>query len=204
MKRILFIAGLLSLILSACGPKATPTIDPVQIQASAAAAASTMIALTQQAIPTATNTPEDTPTPLPSPTSIPTMPVLDLSTPTQQSAPVAANTPIGNDPCNGPLSASATGPDARNVVIQNTTNRTVVLALYLNKTPFGECGIRSFNIGPKGVNTLSNLKAGCYNASAFVGVQGEQGATKAFGYFCIPNDGHKYTIYIKSESVSLS
>ncbi len=161
MKRILFIAGLLSLLLSACGPKATPTIDPVQIQASAAAAASTMIAQTQQAIPTATNTPEDTPTPLPSPTSIPTLPVLDLSTPTQQSAPVGASTPIGNDPCQGFLSASATGPDAKNIVIVNTTKLPVILSMHLNKTAFGECGYRGINLDPRETLRLSDVKIGC-------------------------------------------
>lgn len=44
MKRILFVALLSVLVLGACAP-AKPTADPAQIQASAIAAANTMVAL---------------------------------------------------------------------------------------------------------------------------------------------------------------
>lgn len=46
MKPILIVATVLILMLSACAPKATPTVDPAQVQASAVAAASTMVAMT--------------------------------------------------------------------------------------------------------------------------------------------------------------
>lgn len=48
MKPILIVATVLILMLSACAPKATPTVDPAQVQASAVAAASTMVAMTKQ------------------------------------------------------------------------------------------------------------------------------------------------------------
>ncbi len=47
MKPILIIATLLTLMLSACAPKAVPTVDPAQVQASAVAAANTMVAMTE-------------------------------------------------------------------------------------------------------------------------------------------------------------
>ncbi|NJC95602.1 MAG: hypothetical protein FIB03_04565, partial [Anaerolineae bacterium] len=56
----------ITLIVSACGaPQSTPTIDPVDLQSTVAAAAFTVLAETQAAIPTAT--------PLP-PTATPTNP----------------------------------------------------------------------------------------------------------------------------------
>ncbi len=44
LKPILFIAIVLTFILSACGARAVPTVDPAQVQASAVAAANTMVA----------------------------------------------------------------------------------------------------------------------------------------------------------------
>src|SRR5512140_986942 len=86
MKRVLFTSMVLALLLSACAP-ATPTTDPAQIQASAVAAANTMVALTQAAVPTETPVPPTalpSPTPLPSPTLL-ALPTLALTTlPTQQ------------------------------------------------------------------------------------------------------------------------
>ena len=43
------IAAVLLIVSAACAP-AEPTVDPAQIQASAVAAASTMVAMTQQAL----------------------------------------------------------------------------------------------------------------------------------------------------------
>ncbi len=51
-KSILTINAVLVLLLSACGAKAVPTVNPAQVQASAVAAANTMVAMTQAAVPT--------------------------------------------------------------------------------------------------------------------------------------------------------
>src|SRR5271157_2153248 len=69
------------LLLSACSTKAVPTVDPALVQASAVAAASTMLAMTQDAMPTATPIPPtvaatDTPQPTPTIPLLPTNPVL--------------------------------------------------------------------------------------------------------------------------------
>ena len=65
MKHLKFpsILFLIALIAGACAPQAAPTMDAAAVQATAVAAAFTMVAQTQAAIPTAT--------PLP-PTEIPT------------------------------------------------------------------------------------------------------------------------------------
>ena len=77
IKPIMIVAIVLAFVLSACGAKAVPTIDPAQVQASAMAAANTMVAMTQAAIPTetlapptvaTTDTPQATPTIPPLPT----------------------------------------------------------------------------------------------------------------------------------------
>ena len=66
MKKLITISMLVAVLLTACGPKATPTMNPADVQATAFAAASTMVALTQAAIPTATPIPPtETPVPLP-------------------------------------------------------------------------------------------------------------------------------------------
>ncbi len=59
----------LAMILSACGAEATPAVNPIDVQNTAVAAAFTMVAETQAAIPTATPLP---PTETPSPTPMPT------------------------------------------------------------------------------------------------------------------------------------
>src|SRR5512142_3020282 len=117
MKRVSFVTIFLALILSACGAQATPTADPAQIQASAVAAANTMVALTQAAVPSATPVP---PTPLPSPTALPSPTLLALPTLSidlSATAPVALPTLSGGsgntggggntsgDPCQAPMPA---------------------------------------------------------------------------------------------------
>jgi hypothetical protein len=50
VKPIYFIVTVQIAVLNACGPQAVPTIDPVQVQASAIAVASTMIAQTNEPV----------------------------------------------------------------------------------------------------------------------------------------------------------
>jgi hypothetical protein len=206
MKQILFVVAALILLLSSACAQATPTVDPGQIQASAVAAANTMVAMTQAAIPTATEVP---PTPLPSPTELPSptseaIATLDLSFPTA-SLPTAASGTTGSDPCAPdapykPMDPGAAGPSVRNLLISNDTNGSIILSLYLNKTPFGECGGRAFNIGPHGNVTVDDMKIGCYDAGAFV--TGKT-TSKAFGSFCILDNTHKWKILVGSEVIRL-
>ena len=148
----------LALLLGACGPKAAPTIDPVQIQATAAVMASTMSAQTQAAIPTLTHTPLPSPTSIPSFTPVPTL--VEVSP-----------TPVA-DPCDGSLLAGLTTGKANNattVLIRNSTKAPVTVTLYLSKNDFGQCGSVSYSLAPnQSVSIIGELPYGCYYASAYV------------------------------------
>ncbi|HET9906040.1 MAG TPA: hypothetical protein VFQ23_05355 [Anaerolineales bacterium] len=156
MKRNALIIGVvLSLFLSACGgAQATPTVNPVDIQHTAEAAAFTMVAQTQAAIPTATSLP---PTEAPTLTPLPTLtPITSASTSTtldaQNLTPVGltvtpqTNIPTftpqagsGADPCNQPLTGWD-GPSANlNIVNETRPRGTIILSLYV-VTELGQCG----------------------------------------------------------------
>jgi hypothetical protein len=207
MKQILFVAAALVLLLSSACAQATPTVDPAQIQASAVAAANTMVAMTQAAIPTATDVP---PTPLPSPTELPSptpeaIATLDLSSFPTASAPTTASGTTGSDPCAPdapykPMDPGAAGPKIRNLDISNETAGTVTLSLYLNKTPFGECGGTAFNLGKHQDISVDYMKIGCYDAGAFIN---GKTPSKAFGHFCIMDNTHKWKILVGTEVIRL-
>lgn len=207
MKQILFVGAALVLLLSSACAQATPTVDPAQIQASAVAAANTMVAMTQAAIPTATDVP---PTPLPSPTELPSptlesIATLDLSSFPTASAPTTASGTTGSDPCAPdapykPMDPGAAGPKIRNLDISNETAGTVTLSLYLNKTPFGECGGTAFNIGKHQDISVDYMKIGCYDAGAFIN---GKTPSKAFGHFCIMDNVHKWKILVGTEVIRL-
>ena len=79
MKKLFILTLASILFLSACGTPAEPTISAEEVQGTAVAAAMTMVAQTQAAIPTATPIPPtDTPAPTPLPTN--TIPPLELPT----------------------------------------------------------------------------------------------------------------------------
>jgi hypothetical protein len=165
MKYLLFALTLSALLLSACGSKAAPTVDPIQVQASALAAAGTMIAQTQAAIPPTlapTDTPQPTPTELASPTPL-TLPTL-AAFPT-----AAAPTSSGaSSSCNGAMSSKPSGPLSPNVRIVNSTKSLVTISLYLSINKFGECGYKSYVIAAGQSINLSNvLPYGCYSSYAF-------------------------------------
>lgn len=201
MKAVSYLIVLTALILSACA-QATPTVDPEQVQASAVVAANTIIVLTNAAIPTATPVP---PTPLPSPTSLPSPTLVALSTLPDLTTPNVSTAGPGGDPCAPdapykPLDPGAAGPVVRNLEIDNMNKGSVSLSMYLNKTAFGECGGRGFSIpGNQSIN-LSDMKLGCYSASAFVN---GKTPSKAFGAFCINDPTHKWDIKVYSDKIVL-
>ena len=143
MKRRLLILGtILSLALSACGGEpAAPTLSSADVGATAQAAAFTMIAETQAAIPTDTPLPPTatftlTPLPTETPTSTPTVdPAIPTATFTlapQSSAPTQDN-------CNQPLTAW-TVPTIK-IIVKNETQPKGEITLALSvKTANGECG----------------------------------------------------------------
>jgi hypothetical protein len=204
MKRftILSLVMAFTMIISACGAAAPsePTVSPEQIQSTAVAAALTIVAQTQAAIPTNTPVPPtDTPipatnTPLPTDTPI-SLPTLDV--PTLAPTAASASNNSGGDPCNAPLPGTIDGAPAK-ITIANKTKGKLVGSIYLNKTPFGECGYRGFNLNKSDSVTYYDLVQGCYNLSVFVtGNAGKD--TKAFGYACVTGPDMTYfDVYAES------
>ena len=187
-------------LISACGGQpAEPTISAENIQSTAVAAAFTIVAETQAAIPTNTPIP---PTETTVPTLTPTETPLPSSTP-EGGIPISTSTPQtseNTDPCNKPLGGNVSGRDTI-IRLVNNTKGDLVVSLYLNLTPFGECGYRGYNIGPTGSTLISDLPQGCYNVSVFV--NDPKKPSKAFGYGCI-NNSDKWTFQINAENVILN
>lgn len=182
MRRALFFLILTGLALSACGPQATPTPDPLQVQASAVALAGTAIAETQTAMPTATPLPTDTPTPLPTFTPVP-LPTLLTASPTVAAA-------SGN--CNQPL-MSWDGPTVKVYLLNQTKYTDVILSLGIT-TQMGECGYRGYNFGK---SAQTNLPLGSYSAYAYVSNKFTVG-----GSFAITKE-QNWSIIIKADRIVL-
>jgi hypothetical protein len=200
MNRTITIIGVLFMLLSgACAPQATPTANSLDIQHTAEAAAFTMVAETEQAVPTASPVP---PTDLPSPTplaSVTPLPLPTAGTPaliptgaptfTQPVAQATSSSGDNQDICNQPLPAWQ-GPTA-NFAIANQTKPegTIVLSMYV-VTDLGQCGYLiitgdSFS-GP----------IGQYSAGAFI--TGKENH-KAFGSFRITEGNWK--IVVRNDSI---
>ncbi len=198
----LAISVVIILLVSACAPKATPTTNPADIAGTAQAAALTMIAQTQQAVPTNTPMPTETASPMPLPTDTPP-PLPTLSTPETLAPGVTLPTALptftpqvpsssGNSQstCNQPLT-SWQGPTINfSIANQTKPKGTIVLSLYV-QTDMGQCGYLiitgdSFT-GP----------AGQYQAGAFI--TGKKNM-KAFGSFRIT--GGNWKIVVRNEGIT--
>lgn len=156
---------MITLFLSACGAtEATPppTVNPADIQGTMAAAALTMIAETQAAIPTATLTATPTNTPLPTNTVPPLPPSGATLTPAPNS------NSGGGDPCiNQVLPATLVG-DPVKIRINNSTKAALSFTIYLNQTtPQVTCGYRAYTIDPGQALVLNNLVEGCFTLWAW-------------------------------------
>jgi len=187
---------LFTLLIGACSAQATePALSAEDIQGTAVAAAFTIVAETQAAIPTNTPLPPTetaSPTPPPTDTPLPSPTLDQLVIPTSTTA---SQTAAGNsDPCNAPLPGSIDGAPTK-IRLKNMTKGTLVVSLYLNKTPFGECGYRGYNLGKNDTITITDLVQGCYNVGVFVNDNNGKDS-KAFGYGCINNpDLWSFDIY---------
>ena len=176
----------LSLAASACAPQATATVNPLDIQHTAEAAAFTMIAQTEEAVPTATLVPPtETPTPTLTPITSPTSDVIPTATRSQSSGST-------QDDCNKALTAWE-GPNAKlNLANETKPKGTVTLSLYV-VTELGECGYLSQQFESSG--SLSG-PVGQYSAGAFVDGKKD---FKVFGGFRITQGS--WTIVVRNESI---
>lgn len=190
----------LSLIISACGAPAAPTVNPVDVQNTAVAAAFTMVAQTQAAIPTNTPLPPtETPTETPAATNTPLpLPTLDVTL-TATTAPVSSNSGAATvDPCSNRQLSPSKG---RETVIRvvNTTKVAITVSLYLNETEgHGECGWRSFNLSKNNDIVFSDLVQGCYNLWAWS--DDPNGKFNSSGGGCI-NNPDKWTFEVSAASI---
>lgn len=163
-KQIAILWALVVLVLGACGtgePPA-PTMDPNSIVNTAQAAAFTMIAQTQAAIPTSTATETPTATPLPTDTPLPspTLPPTALVPPT-------ATTAANANECYHPIEAGAGGPRSQ-LRFQNKTKGPVYVFVYLwKKNSFGECGYIGFDIYKNGTETITSMPQGYFAVTAW-------------------------------------
>jgi len=197
MKRALLIFTFIAFLLAACGPESEPTMTAEDVQGTAVAAAWTMVAETQAAIPTATPIP---PTPIPSATPLPTNTAPPLEVPTQPVAVVPSpTTQSDKDNCDKLLEAEPDGPDFPLKII-NETKAQVNLSLYLEKTPFGMCGYRGYQIGPRG-EILVRFPQGVIYGYAWV--NDPQKPSTASGGPWKPNNPDKWTIHIKEHRLDM-
>lgn len=167
-------------LLSACGgQEAPPTLSVADVQGTAVAAAFTIVAETQAAIPTntpvpPTETPTQTPLPTETPITLPTIAV--IATNTLASA--------GGDPCANRVLGKPAGK-ATTIKIENQVKGKVAVSLYLNETAsHNECGYRYYEIGKNGSVVINDLVYGCYNLWAW-NLDGKSFNSAGFG--CINN-----------------
>jgi hypothetical protein len=204
-KSLLTTIAVLVLLLSACGVKAPPTVDPAFVQASAVAAANTMLAMTQAAMPTETlvpptDTPTDTPQPAPVLPPLPTNPVLSIPV---LPSPTAVTSSSSGGECSGPIVASK-GESLATVFINNKTNVLLQVSLYLAKNSWGDCG---YWYSPAGIAPHSSATAvlpdsnSCYHVTAFT--LGGNPKFMNFGGFCTGSLPARYVINVTTTSISL-
>ncbi len=203
MRRFLFATITLALLLAGCAP-ASPTVSPEQVQASAMAAASTMIALTVAAVPTNTPLP---PTPLPTDTPLPAPTLVTL--PTLSNPPTATKSSGGADDCNHIFDVGASGPKT-SVVVNNKTKGSISGSLYLG-TPnrFAQCGWISFGpIGKGQTSTIgvplvhTNMGDSCYWASAWVN-DPKKATQPNGGPYCIDSQ-LKWTLNVDYDKITIT
>ena len=185
--------AILSLLLSACGSSA-PTeaaLSPEDTQSTAVAAAFTIVAETQAAMPTETALPPtNTQIPTSLPADTPTPPSSTLSTvdvsptvaPTFTSVATATT-----DPCNQPLT-SWQGPSANfSITYEYSPQRkddTVVVSMWV-MTDHGECGfLYDLSTGPVGQYSVLAYVNGKKNFKTF----GSFRITEAHWHIVIRND----------------
>lgn len=167
-KKVILIGLMISLLVSACGagePPA-PTVDPNSIVNTAQAAAFTMIAETQAAIPTATATETPLPTPIPTDTPVPS-PTIDPATIPSPTATSGSVSNANGDPCYHPIEPGAGGPRST-LRIKNKTKGAITVFVYLyQKNAHGECGYIGFDVLKGESATITSMPQGYFAVSAY-------------------------------------
>lgn len=152
----------ITLIIGACGMEATPTVEAVDIQSTVAAAAFTVIAQTQAAIPTATP-PPPTPTYTDTPVPTNTLPPSEVTI-----TPIPNGSSGGGDPCIHRVLPESLQGETVKIRIDNSTKAALSVSVYLNQTtPQSQCGYRSYALAPGEYVVINDLVEGCYTLWAW-------------------------------------
>jgi len=206
MKSKLLLTSITILIplLSACGVKAVPTIDPAQVQTSAVAVVKTMIAMTQTAMPTETPVP---PTDTSTNTPQPTLTISPLPSTEVLASPPAAVLPTSSsaEACSGAINANKGELLLKSLLINNKTKVVVGISIYLNKNTFGDCGFWST---PTGVSANSSTSISnffpsnsCYHVTAYT-LSGKPNFTVGTD-FCAGFSGDKFTLNVTESGIGI-
>ena len=192
MKRIsiMSLALAIATLISACGGQtaAEPTISPEDIQATAVAAAFTIVAETQAAIPTNTPIP---PTETPTQTSMPT----DTLVPT-----IAATNTYTPEPCAGVLNLGGAGP-THDTLIKNKTGGTIILSLTLyTPNDFGTCGAYP-SVPDSG---LIGLPSGYWYAYAYITLKNGRQTSASTSFFVQPAQFDKIELCVREDTIVYS
>lgn len=191
MKNLIYILLTSIFLLTACGPEPEPTMSPEDVQGTAVAAAWTIVAETQAAIPTATPIP-----PTNTPTPIPTNTIAPLVLPTQPLEPLPTATTVSdNDDCNRLLNIGLAGPTSP-ILIVNKTKAPVNVSLGLSyKNVFGECGYRSYSLPKNGSIRIDFPRGDIYGYAWIL----EPINTTVQGGPWRPNNTDKWTLEISED-----
>jgi len=200
MKKLIYLSILAATILAACGPQATPTMNPADVQATAFSAASTMVAMTQAAIPTATPLP---PTDTPAPTPLPTQTLPVLATVPISAQPTLVPTKSGTDNCVHVLDMGEAGP-TRPVMVQNQSGGALNLSLNLYKpNDFGQCGAISYANVAKGSKFMIQIPSGYWYAYAWITLKSGSSTSSGSFYIQLANED-KQNLIIGKETIVLT
>lgn len=205
IKKIIPILALFAVVLAACGGQpAAPTQSPEEVQGTAIAAAFTMVAETQAAVPTATPLP---PTETPSPTPLPTFTPLPSPTPDFALLPTAtqaASTGGGGGTCDSILNLAEAGPQS-NIRFQNKSGGTASVLVYMyTPNKFGQCGSHPSNpfVVNNNATLVVSLPKGAYFAYAYINYS-DGDTSNSEGYFELrPGDNHLLMLNILKEIIA--
>jgi hypothetical protein len=183
----------IAITISSCNAQITATTEAFSVQNTAA-------------VLTATPMP---PTVVPTETPIPTVTqsvVLATETPTEiqsleatVTATLTGSTSGNTNPCNKLLQTISGGKPAK-IKIENNSGSPITVSLFLNTTPFGDCGYRGYALGKYGSILITDLVQACYNVSVLIDNPKKQ--IKAFDYGCI-NNPDKWTFIVSKDTVML-
>lgn len=167
MKRFLILTHvlMLTLLISACGARATPTEIAVNIEGTMAMAVLTSIAETQAAVPTSTPLPP-TATFTDTPAVTATLPVLPTLGATFTALP--GGNSGADDPCIHQVMPATLQGETIHIRIDNPTRATIMVSINLHQaTPGAQCGYRSYSLAAGDSLVLNNLVVGCYSIWAW-------------------------------------